>query len=36
LSQMPEFKVAAVRLVRAGGRRSTTDKRDLDLHDGPA
>ena len=36
LSQMPEFKVAAVRVERAGGSRATTDARDLDLHEGPA
>ncbi len=35
LSQMPEFKVAAVRVERAGGSRATTDARDLDLHEGP-
>jgi len=35
LSQMPEFKVAAVAVRRAGGRGSTTDARDLDLHEGP-
>ncbi|HEX4983642.1 MAG TPA: molybdopterin oxidoreductase family protein, partial [Ilumatobacteraceae bacterium] len=32
-SKMPEFKVAAVRIERAGGRVDTTDDRDLDLHD---
>ena len=36
LSQMPEFKVAAVRVEPAGGHRSPTDERDLDLHEGPA
>jgi len=36
LSKMPEFKVAAVAVRRAGGRGSTTDARDLDLHEGPA
>jgi assimilatory nitrate reductase catalytic subunit len=36
LSKMPEFKVAAVRVARAGGRATTTDARDLDLHEGPA
>ncbi|MET0827480.1 MAG: molybdopterin oxidoreductase family protein, partial [Acidimicrobiales bacterium] len=35
LSQMPEFKVAAVRVEPAGGHRSPTDERDLDLHEGP-
>ena len=32
MSRMPEFKVAAVRVARADGRRATTDHRDLDLH----
>jgi assimilatory nitrate reductase catalytic subunit len=32
-SKMPEFKVAAVRIERAGGRVATTDDRDLGLHD---
>jgi assimilatory nitrate reductase catalytic subunit len=32
LSKMPEFKVAAVRVERAGGHTSTTDARDLELH----
>ena len=32
LSKMPEFKVAAVRVERAGGHRATTDARDLELH----
>jgi assimilatory nitrate reductase catalytic subunit len=35
-SKMPEFKVAAVRVRRAGGRAPTTDARDLDLHGGGA
>jgi assimilatory nitrate reductase catalytic subunit len=35
LSQMPEFKVAAVRVEPAGGHRSPIDARDLDLHEGP-
>ena len=35
ISKMPEFKVAAVRVARAGGRAPTTDARDLDLHTGP-
>jgi assimilatory nitrate reductase catalytic subunit len=34
ISRMPEFKVAAVRVERAAGRRSTVDERDLDLSDG--
>jgi assimilatory nitrate reductase catalytic subunit len=34
LSKMPEFKVAAVRVERAGGRRATTDERDLELVEG--
>jgi assimilatory nitrate reductase catalytic subunit len=33
-SKMPEFKVAAVRVERAGGRTDTTDARDLALHEG--
>ena len=36
ISRMPEFKVAAVRVARAGGRTETTDTRDLTLHEGPA
>ena len=32
LSKMPEFKVAAVRVERAGGHTDTTDARDLELH----
>jgi len=32
LSKMPEFKVAAVRVERAGGRADTTDARDMALH----
>jgi assimilatory nitrate reductase catalytic subunit len=35
-SRMPEFKVAAVRVERAGGRASLTDERDLELTEGPA
>jgi assimilatory nitrate reductase catalytic subunit len=35
-SKMPEFKVAAVNVAKAGGRADTTDARDLDLHEGPA
>ena len=35
-SKMPEFKVAAVKVVKAGGRADTTDARDFDLHEGPA
>ena len=34
ISKMPEFKVAAVRIVRVGGRTDTTDARDLELHGG--
>ena len=34
VSRMPEFKVAAVRVERGGGHRSTVDVRDLDLTDG--
>ncbi|MGD9703949.1 MAG: molybdopterin oxidoreductase family protein [Acidimicrobiia bacterium] len=34
LSKMPEFKVAAVKVVRAGGRAETTDRRDFDLQEG--
>ena len=34
LSNMPEFKVAAVRVEPAGGRATTTDGRDFDLKDG--
>jgi assimilatory nitrate reductase catalytic subunit len=36
MSKMPEFKVAAVRIARAGGRSPTTDARDLALHEGPS
>ncbi len=36
LAKMPEFKVAAVRVERAGGHSTPTDRRDLDLHEGPA
>jgi assimilatory nitrate reductase catalytic subunit len=36
LSRMPEFKVSAVRIEKAVGRRDTADDRDLDLHDGRA
>ncbi len=32
VSKMPEFKVAAVRVERAGGHATTTDARDLELH----
>ena len=32
LSKMPEFKVAAVRVERAGGHTDTTDARDMALH----
>ena len=35
LSRMPEFKVAAVRVAKAEGRRDTADDRDLTLHEGP-
>ena len=35
-SKMPEFKVAAVKVVKARGRADTTDARDFDLHEGPA
>jgi assimilatory nitrate reductase catalytic subunit len=34
LSKMPEFKVAAVRVERAGGNAPTIDARDMDLHEG--
>jgi assimilatory nitrate reductase catalytic subunit len=34
-SKMPEFKVSAVRVIKASGRADTTDERDLDLHEGP-
>jgi assimilatory nitrate reductase catalytic subunit len=34
-SKMPEFKVAAVKVTGAGGRTTTTDVRDLALHEGP-
>ena len=34
ISKMPEFKVAAVRVERAGGQVDTTDARDLDLTEG--
>ena len=33
LAKMPEFKVTAVRVERAGGRGATTDTRDLGLHE---
>jgi assimilatory nitrate reductase catalytic subunit len=33
-SKMPEFKVSAVRVERAGGRVATTDQRDFELHEG--
>jgi assimilatory nitrate reductase catalytic subunit len=36
MSKMPEFKVAAVRVVKAGGRGDATDARDFHLHEGPA
>jgi assimilatory nitrate reductase catalytic subunit len=36
VSHMPEFKVAAVRLAPAGGRAEPTDRRDMDLHEGPS
>jgi len=32
LSKMPEFKVAAVRVERAGGHTDTIDSRDMELH----
>lgn len=35
ISRMPEFKVAAVRVVRAGGGIPIRDARDLELHEGP-
>jgi assimilatory nitrate reductase catalytic subunit len=35
VSRMPEFKVAAVQVARAGGRSETIDARDLTLHEGP-
>jgi assimilatory nitrate reductase catalytic subunit len=35
VSKMPEFKVAAVRVARAGGTAVTVDRRDLDLTEGP-
>jgi assimilatory nitrate reductase catalytic subunit len=35
ISRMPEFKVAAVKVARAGGHSATTDARDLALHEGP-
>jgi assimilatory nitrate reductase catalytic subunit len=35
LSKMPEFKVAAVQVARAGGHTPTTDDRDLELHEEP-
>jgi assimilatory nitrate reductase catalytic subunit len=35
-SKMPEFKVAAVNVVKADGRVETTDVRDFALHEGPA
>jgi hypothetical protein len=31
---MPEFKVAAVDVAKAGGRTDTTDARELDLSEG--
>ena len=34
LSKMPEFKIAAVRVERAGGHTETTDAREMDLHGG--
>lgn len=34
LSKMPEFKVAAVRVERAGGHTDTTDERDLAIQGG--
>ena len=34
ISKMPEFKVSAVRVERAGGRVATTDVRDFDLQGG--
>ena len=34
VSKMPEFKVAAVRILRVGGRTDTTDARDLELQGG--
>jgi assimilatory nitrate reductase catalytic subunit len=34
-SKMPEFKVAAVRVRRAGGRVAPTDDRDLQLYEAP-
>ena len=36
LSKMPEFKVAAVRVERAGGHTDTTDDRDMELHEDQA
>jgi assimilatory nitrate reductase catalytic subunit len=35
-SKMPEFKVAAVDVSKAGGRADTTDDRDLTVREGPA
>jgi assimilatory nitrate reductase catalytic subunit len=35
-SKMPEFKVAAVNVTRAGGHAAVTDVRDLGLHEGPS
>lgn len=35
MSKMPEFKVAAVKVVKADGHADTTDARDFDLHEGP-
>jgi hypothetical protein len=32
---MPEFKVAAVRVERAGGHAATTDARDFELKEAP-
>jgi assimilatory nitrate reductase catalytic subunit len=36
ISRMPEFKVATVRVERVGGRRDTTDERDLELRAEPS
>ena len=36
ISKMPEFKVAAVRVVKADGHTPTTDVRELDLTEGSA
>jgi formylmethanofuran dehydrogenase subunit D len=35
LSKLPEFKVAAVRVERAGGHTDTIDTRDMELHGDP-